>query len=42
MSREEADALIMQARVMMGWIKQEDLTPPPRPAGRSGEVEVEA
>jgi N utilization substance protein A len=43
MSREEADALIMQARVMMGWIKQEDLTPPaaPEPA-EAGEVEVEA
>ena len=43
MSREEADALIMQARVMMGWIKQEDLTPPAaaEPA-EAGEVEVEA
>src|SRR6266852_5164838 len=28
MSREEADALIMQARVKMGWIKEEDLAPP--------------
>ena len=28
-SREEADALIMQARVKMGWIKEEDLAPPP-------------
>src|SRR5216684_1501712 len=29
LSREEADALIMQARVKMGWIKEEDLAPPP-------------
>jgi N utilization substance protein A len=28
-SREDADALIMQARVKMGWIKEEDLAPPP-------------
>jgi N utilization substance protein A len=43
MSREEADALIMQARVKMGWIKAEDLTPPAaaEPA-EAGEVEAEA
>jgi transcription termination/antitermination protein NusA len=29
LSREEAEALIMQARVKMGWIKEEDLAPPP-------------
>jgi len=29
LSREEADALIMQARVKMGWIKEEDLATPP-------------
>src|ERR1700737_294511 len=29
LSREEADALIMQARVKAGWIKEEDLAPPP-------------
>jgi len=28
-SREDAEALIMQARVKMGWIKEEDLAPPP-------------
>jgi N utilization substance protein A len=28
LSREEADALIMQARVKMGWISEEDLLPP--------------
>jgi transcription termination/antitermination protein NusA len=43
-SREEADALIMQARVKMGWIKEEDLVQPPaaeEPA-EAGAVEVEA
>src|ERR1700693_6062091 len=41
LSREEADALIMQARVKMGWIRQEDLAPPPaaEPA-EAGEVEA--
>ena len=29
LSREEIEALIMQARVKAGWIKEEDLTPPP-------------
>jgi N utilization substance protein A len=28
-SRDEAEALIMQARVKAGWIKEEDLLPPP-------------
>jgi transcription termination/antitermination protein NusA len=44
LSREEADALIMQARVKMGWIRPEDLAPPPaadEPAEAS-EAEVEA
>jgi N utilization substance protein A len=44
LSREEADALIMQARVKMGWIKEEDLAPPPaieEPA-EAGGAEVEA
>jgi N utilization substance protein A len=40
-SREEADALIMQARVKMGWIKEEDLVPPPA-AEEPAEAEVEA
>ena len=34
MSREEAEAMIMQARVKAGWIKEEDLAPPPRPKRR--------
>jgi len=29
LSREEIEALIMQARVKAGWIKEEDLAPPP-------------
>jgi N utilization substance protein A len=29
LSRADADALIMQARVKVGWIKAEDLVPPP-------------
>jgi N utilization substance protein A len=44
LSREEADALIMQARVKMGWIREEDLAPPPaaeEPA-EAPEAEVEA
>jgi N utilization substance protein A len=28
-SREEAEALIMQARVKAGWISEADLAPPP-------------
>jgi N utilization substance protein A len=44
LSREESEALIMQARVKMGWIREEDLAPPPaaeEPAEAS-EAEVEA
>ena len=44
LSREEAEALIMQARVKMGWIREEDLAPPPaaeEPA-EAPEAEVEA
>jgi transcription termination/antitermination protein NusA len=29
LSRDDAEALIMQARVKAGWIKEEDLAPPP-------------
>jgi N utilization substance protein A len=42
LSREEVDALIMQARVKMGWIKEEDLAPPPAEPAAAGEVEAEA
>jgi N utilization substance protein A len=40
-SREEAEALIMQARLKAGWIKEEDLAPPPAaeaPPIEAGEV----
>ena len=39
LSREEAEALIMQARVKAGWIKEEDLAPPPRPRSPPAETE---
>jgi N utilization substance protein A len=32
MSREEAEALIMQARLKAGWVTEADLAPPPAPA----------
>ncbi|MCD6042491.1 MAG: Transcription termination protein NusA, partial [Burkholderiales bacterium] len=38
LSREEAEALIMQARVKAGWIKEEDLAPP-APAEEAAEEE---
>jgi transcription termination/antitermination protein NusA len=41
-SREEAEALIMQARVKAGWIKEEDLAPPPVEAEPAEAGEVEA
>ena len=28
LSRDETEALIMQARVKAGWVKEEDLAPP--------------
>src|SRR5262249_28509406 len=33
LSRDETEALIMQARVKAGWIKEEDLAPPPAEEG---------
>ena len=33
LTKEEAEALIMQARVKAGWIKEEDLAPPPAEEG---------
>ena len=38
LSREEAEGLIMQARVKAGWIKEEDLAPP-APAEEAAEEE---
>ena len=40
LSRDETEALIMQARVKAGWIKEEDLAPPP--AEEETEATVEA
>jgi N utilization substance protein A len=41
MTREEAEALIMQARVMAGWISEADLAPPPA-AEAPAEAEADA
>src|SRR3954470_15813341 len=41
LSREDIEALIMQARVKAGWIKEEDLAPPAA-AEETTEVEAEA
>ena len=35
-AREEAEALIMQARLMAGWVTEEELAPPPAEARRGG------
>jgi transcription termination/antitermination protein NusA len=44
LTKEEAEALIMQARVKAGWIKEEDLAPPPVPeaAAEASEAQAEA
>jgi N utilization substance protein A len=44
LSKDEAEALIMQARVKAGWIKEEDLVPPPAPdaAAEAGEAQAQA
>src|SRR5262249_34867629 len=38
LTREDAEALIMQARVKAGWIKEEDLAPPPSAEGAAAET----
>ena len=38
LSREDTEALIMQARVKAGWIKEEDLAPPPAEETRSNYI----
>src|SRR6476620_596208 len=40
LSREEAEALIMQARIKAGWVKEEDLAPPPPEAPAEGATEA--
>src|SRR6195256_1027688 len=42
LSREEIEALIMQARVKAGWIKEEDLAPPPAAEAETAEASEEA
>jgi len=42
LSRDETEALIMQARVKAGWIKEEDLAPPPAEEGTEATVEATA
>jgi N utilization substance protein A len=40
MSREEAEALIMQARLKAGWVTEADLAPPPDAEAAPAEAEV--
>jgi N utilization substance protein A len=42
LTKEEAEALIMQARVKAGWIKEEDLVPPPAPEAAAEASEAQA
>jgi len=42
LSRDETEALIMQARVKAGWISEEDLAPPVTEEAAGEEAEVEA
>jgi N utilization substance protein A len=38
LSRDDTEALIMQARLKAGWIKEEDLAPPPAEEDATAEV----
>src|SRR5271156_5494885 len=40
-SREEAEALIMQARLKAGWVTEADLAPPPPPAEEAPAAEAQ-
>jgi N utilization substance protein A len=40
--RKEAEDIIMSARVQAGWVKPEDLLPPPAPEAEAGEAAGEA
>jgi N utilization substance protein A len=40
LTREEAEAIIMQARVKAGWIAEADLAPPPAEETPAAEAEV--
>ncbi len=41
-SRDETEALIMQARIKAGWVKEEDLAPPPAEEAATEEAAAEA
>jgi N utilization substance protein A len=38
LSREECEAIIMQARLKVGWITEADLAPPPAPEAAEAEA----
>jgi N utilization substance protein A len=42
LSHEDAEALIMQARVKAGWVKEEDLAPPPSEEAEEATAEATA
>jgi len=42
LSKEEAEALIMQARIKAGWVKEEDLAPPPAAEATAEASEAQA
>jgi N utilization substance protein A len=42
LSREEAEALVMQARVKAGWVNEADLAPPPAEEAPAAEAEAQA
>ena len=39
LSREECEAIIMQARLKAGWVTEADLAPPPAPEEAPAEAE---
>ena len=41
-SREDAEALIMQARLKAGWVTEAELAPPPAPEGEAAPAEAAA
>jgi N utilization substance protein A len=40
LSRDEAEGLIMQARLKAGWVKEEDLAPPPAEVPEGAEADA--
>jgi N utilization substance protein A len=39
-SREDAEAMIMQARLMAGWVTEAELAPPPAPEAEAAPAEA--